>query len=76
MVYFVGPHSNALKLLEFAEDIFDQVSAFIDFWVDAEFLRAARMLRDDNLGAATVQLGDDGVGVVSLRWGPPWRGRG
>ena len=57
-VGFVGPHGDAFELLELAEEVFDQVTPFVHLGVDRERLQATRMLRDHDLGAAGVEIGD------------------
>ncbi|WP_370463422.1 hypothetical protein [Mesorhizobium sp.] len=52
LVRFVGPHGDAFELLELAEKVFDEVTPFVHLGVDVRGLRAARMLRDDDLGVA------------------------
>ena len=66
LIGFVGAHGDALELLEFAEEVFDQVAPFVHLGVDRQRHGATRMLRDDDLGAALVEVGDDGVAVESL----------
>src|SRR4029077_17467590 len=66
LVGFVGSHCDAFKLFEFAEEILDQMTPFVHLVVDRKRLGSSRMLRDDDLGAALVEIGDDGVAVESL----------
>src|SRR5208282_1956328 len=66
LIGFIGAHGDALELLELAEEILDQMSPFIHFLVDGERPCAARMLGDDDLGAALIEVGDDGVRVERL----------
>jgi hypothetical protein len=61
LVSFVGSHGDAFKLFEFAEEILDQMTPFVHLVVDRKRLGSSRMLRDDDLGAALVEIGDDGV---------------
>src|SRR5436190_8453057 len=42
------------------------MTPFVHFLVDGERFRAARMLGDDDLGAARIEFGDDGVAVERL----------
>ena len=63
LICLVGAHSDTFELLEFAEEILDQVTPFIHFGVDDERLGAAGMPGDDGRGAAFVEVGDDGVAV-------------
>src|SRR4029077_7207588 len=66
LVGFVGSHGDAFKLFEFAEEILDQMTPFVHLVVDRKRLGSPRMLGDDDLGAALVEIGDDGVAVESL----------
>ena len=66
LVGFVGAHGNALELFEFAEEVLDQMAPFVLLGVDGKGNRASRMLRDDDLGAALVQIGDDVVAIEGL----------
>src|SRR5882757_5893454 len=66
LIGFVGAHGDALELLELAEEVLDQVPPLVEFSVERQRHRAPRMLRDDDLGAALVQLGDDGIAVEGL----------
>jgi hypothetical protein len=62
-VCFVGAHGDAFELLEFAEEVFDQVTPFVHFGVDRQFSGSALMLSDDDLGSPSVEIGDDSVAV-------------
>src|SRR5216683_21757 len=66
LVGFVGAQGDALELLELAEEVLDQMTPFVHVGVDLERGGAARMLRDHNLGAALVEVGDDVVAVEGL----------
>src|SRR5271166_5822990 len=66
VIGFVGAQGDAFELLELAEDVLDQMPPFVHFAVDRERRNAARMLRDDDLGAARVEIGDDGVAIERL----------
>src|SRR4029077_3860742 len=63
---FVGAQGDTLELLEFAEEVFDQVAPFVHLGVDLERGGAARMLRDHDFGAAPVEGGDDVIAVEGL----------
>ena len=65
-VCLVATHSYAFEFLELAEEIFDQVTPFVNVLVDVERLSAPLMLRDDDLGLAFVEVFDDPVGIKSL----------
>lgn len=65
-VCLVATHCYAFEFLELAEEIFDQVTPFVNVFVDVERLSAPLMLRDDDLGLAFVQVFDDPVGIKSL----------
>ena len=66
LVGFFGAHGDAFKLLEFAEEVFDQMTPFVHLLVERQGYSAPGMLRDNDLGAALVQIGDDGVAVEGL----------
>jgi len=66
MIGFVCAHRDALEFLELAEEVFDEVPPFVDFLVDGKGFGAARMLGDDDLGAAPVEIGDDVVAIERL----------
>jgi hypothetical protein len=65
-VGFFGAQRDALELLELAEEVFDKVTSFVPLLADAQRPCPARVLGDDDLGAALVQFGDDRVAVESL----------
>jgi hypothetical protein len=56
LIGLVGAQRDAFELLEFAEEVFDQMTPFVHFFVDGERSCAARM------------LGDDGLHLVSIRY--------
>ena len=66
MVGFVGAHRYALELFEFAEEVLDEMAPFVEVAIERKRLCAARMLGDNDLGAAGVEIGDDGVAVEGL----------
>ena len=66
LIGFVGAHCDAFELLELAEEVFDQVAPFVEFGVERQRHGTPRMLRDDDFGAALVQLGNDGIAVKGL----------
>src|ERR1700741_2353120 len=66
LVGFVGAQGDAFEFLEFAEEVFDQMTPFVHLGVDLERRGAARMLRKHDRGAALVALGDDVVAVKGL----------
>ena len=66
LVGFVGAPGDAFEFLEFAEEVFDQMTPFVHLGVDLERRGAARMLLNHDLGAALVELGDDVVAVKGL----------
>src|SRR4051812_6510051 len=61
----VGAQGNALELLQLAEEVLDQVPPLVHLTVNVEQRRAARMLGDDGLGAALVQVRDNVIAVES-----------
>src|SRR6185312_7923818 len=66
LVGFVGSHGDAFELFEFAEEILDEMTPFVNLGIERNGLCSARMLGDDDLGAALVQLGNDAVAVEGL----------
>jgi hypothetical protein len=66
VIGFVGSQSDAFELFEPAEEALDQVTPFVHLHVDGERCAAARMLGDDDFGAARIEIGDDGVCVEGL----------
>ena len=66
LVGFVATHGDAFEFFEFAEEILDEMSPFVDFGVDGERLCAPWVLGDHDFCAPLVQLGDDRVGIESL----------
>src|SRR5688572_22783846 len=66
LIGFVRAHGNAFEFLELAEEILDQVPPFVEFGVERQRRRTPRMLGDDDLGAALVQLSNDGIAVEGL----------
>ncbi|MEF9604637.1 hypothetical protein O4J55_20805 [Paracoccus sp. PXZ] len=63
---FAGTHSDALELLQLADEVLDEVAPGVDVGVDPEFLRMGRVLRDHDPGAAVVQLGNQCIAVEGL----------
>jgi hypothetical protein len=66
VVRLVAAHRDPFELLQLAKEVLNQVPPFVDFLVDRERGSAVRALRDDDLGAALVQLIDDPVRIESL----------
>jgi len=66
MIGFVSAHGDALELFELTEEILDEMTPFVHFGVDSEWLGATRMLRDDGFCASRVQVSDDAVGIICL----------
>jgi len=66
LIGLVGAHGDAFELLELSEEVLDQVPPFVHLLVDGDWLCAARMLGDNDLGTARVKLGDDGVAIERL----------
>ena len=62
-VGFAGAHGDTLELFELAEEVFDEVAPLVELAVERQGWNAPWVLRDDDLGAARVEIGDDGVGV-------------
>jgi hypothetical protein len=65
LICLVGAHGDAFELLEPAEEVLHEMPPFVHLLVDGEMLCASRMLGDDDLGAARVEFGDNGL--------PGWR---
>ena len=66
LVGFVGSHGNTLELLELAEEVLDGMAPFVHFGIERQRLGAARMLGDDDLCAALVEVSNDGVAIEGL----------
>ena len=66
MVGFVGSHGNAFELLEPTEEVFDEMAPFVEFAIERQWFCASWVLRDDNLGTAGIEIGDDGIAVECL----------
>src|SRR3546814_14943117 len=66
LVGFVGTHGDTLELLELAEEVFDQMTPLVHLGIERQGLGAAWMLGNDDLGAALVEVGDDGVDRKSV----------
>jgi hypothetical protein len=63
LISFVCAHGDAFEFLQLAKEILDRVAALVEFRVDRQRRGAPWMLRDDDLGAALVEVGDDGIAV-------------
>jgi hypothetical protein len=66
LVCFVGAHGDTLEFLEFAEEVLDQMTPFVEFKIERQGQGAPLMLRNDDFGPAIVQVGDDGVAIEGL----------
>src|SRR5882724_1634301 len=66
LIGFVRAHCDAFEFLELAEEILDQVAPLVNLGVDRQRHGAPWMLRDDDLGTARVEVGNDGIAVESL----------
>src|SRR3984893_5643807 len=66
LIGLVGAHGDAFELLELPEDVFEEMPPCVHLLVDGERLCATRMLGDDDLGAARVEIGDNGFAVERL----------
>ena len=66
LVGFVRPHGDAFEFLELAEEVLDQVPPLVELCIEQQRHRAPRMLRDDDLGTALVEVGNDGIAVEGL----------
>ena len=63
LVGFVAAQGEALELLQLAGEVLDQVAPSVEVAVDGAWRQASRVLGDDHLGAAFIQLSDDPVRV-------------
>lgn len=63
MVGFVASHGDAFELFEFAEEVFDEMTPFVNLGVDGDRFETIRTLGNDDAGATLIQLGDDPVGI-------------
>ncbi len=61
LVGFVGSHGDALELLKLAKEDLDQMPPFVHLLVNDETLCPARVLGDNDFGAAFVKIGHDGA---------------
>ena len=66
LIGFVCAHCDPFEFLKFAKEILDQVPPLVDLGVDRQRHGAPRMLRDDDLGAALVEVGYDGIAIEGL----------
>jgi hypothetical protein len=66
LIGFARAHGDALELLEFAEEVFDEVAPFVHLEVDGDRTDPLRPLRDDDFCPALVELLDDPVGIEGL----------
>jgi hypothetical protein len=66
LIGLVRAHGDALELLEPSEEVVDEMPPFVHFLIDGERLCTARMLGDDDLGAARVKLSDNGVAIEAF----------
>lgn len=57
---------TSATFLEFAEEVLDQMAPFVHFGIERDGLGATRVLRNDDLGTAFVEIGDDVVAVDGL----------
>src|ERR1700730_1798722 len=66
LIGFVAAHGDAFELFEFTEEVLDQMPPFVPRVIDCDGVCAARVLRDDDLAVARVEVGDDGLAVEGL----------
>jgi hypothetical protein len=66
VIGFVASQGYSLKIFEFAEEIFDQVPPFVDFFVDPKGVGPSGMLRNNDFGASFVEVFNDPVRIESL----------
>ena len=62
LVGFVGAHGDELSLLDLQKS-FDQRTPFVELGIERQGRGAPWVLRDDDLGATLVEVGDDGITV-------------
>ncbi|WP_244313906.1 hypothetical protein, partial [Roseibium denhamense] len=55
-VGFASTHSDSFELFEFAEEVLDKVSPFVNLCIDLSWQASAGMLRDHDIGAALIEL--------------------
>ena len=63
MIGFVASHGDAFELFEFAEEVFDEMTPFVNLGVDGDRFETIRALGNDDAGATLIQLGDNPVGI-------------
>jgi hypothetical protein len=66
LISFVASHGNAFEVLEFAEEVFDEMAPFVEFGVDLEWFASPWMLGDDDFCAPLIHVFDDPVGIKGL----------
>ena len=62
-VGFVAAHGDSLELLQFAEEVLDEMPPLVGIEVNGEWSDALGPLRDHDLCSAFAQFRDDPVGV-------------
>lgn len=63
---FARAHGDTLELFELAEEVLDEMPPFIDLCVDLAWHGSAGMLRNNDLGAALIEVSDDGIAIKGL----------
>ena len=66
LIGFFTSHGDAFELLEFAEEVFDEMTPFVKFVVDCEGMASPRMLGDDDFCSPLIHVFDDPVGIKRL----------
>ena len=66
MICFVGAHGDAFELLQFAEEVLDEMTPLVEIAIERQWFGAPRMLGNDDPGAARVEIGDDGIAIERL----------
>ena len=66
LVRFAGSHGDTFELLEFSEEVLDQMTPFVDFSVYFQRFGAPWVLRYDNLCAAFIHVFNDPVCIKRL----------
>ena len=66
LIGLVAAHGNAFEVLEFAEEVLDEVPPLVDLAVDCEGMASPWVLGDDDFCSPLIDIFDDPVGIKSL----------
>ena len=61
MISLVAAQGNTFELFELAKEILDQVPPLVNLGIDLARTGASGMLGDHDLGAAFIELSDQGI---------------